>query len=238
MLTSMAMMKLAVSIVERRRERRHRHQLGEGPLREDERHHHDHQHEQRRRHDHVEELDRGRTLGDDEPGEQDRPAGGDDDLAAGGGRRGIAAAHQRLQAVDRVAEHQAEHRQPAEGQEDDGEHVDEARPVGAEHAAQEDELLDPVAPGGDAGGERGDDHADDVADDDGGDAFLRTDEEADGAADQEGPGGDREGGVGVGEFPEAPEPLGGQEGRVATLGGEAIVVVLAHVSVPRSRGRG
>ena len=91
-----------------------------------------------------------------------------------------------------MTEHQAEDSQPAEGQEDDGEDVDEARPVEAEHAAQEDELLDPVAPGGDAGGERGDDHADDVADDDGGNAFLRTDKKTDGAADQEGPGGDRQ----------------------------------------------
>ena len=55
--------------------------------------------------------------------------------------------------------------------------------------------------GGDAGGERGCDDADDVADDDGGDALFRPDEEADGAADQEAPGRDCEGGVGVGELP-------------------------------------
>ena len=123
-----------------------------------------------------------------------------------------------------MPEHQAEHGQPAQRQEDHRQHIDEAGAVGAEHATQEDELLDAVAAGGDAGGKRSQDHADDVADDDRGDAFLRADEEADGAADQEGPGRDGQGGVGVGELPEAPEPLGGEERRVATLGCEAIVV--------------
>jgi hypothetical protein len=216
---------------------------------EDQIEHHDHQDHQRGRDDHVEELDRCRPPGDDEPGDEDRADSGDDHLDAGG--IGGFPGTERRKAVDRPAEHHGKHRKPAHGEHDHGQHVDDAAAVVAELAAQRDELLDAVAAGQRRGGERRQHHADNVADDDGGNALLRPDEEAHRAADQEGPGGDGKRRIGVGEFPEAPEPLGRQQRRVAAFGGGAVALglslfrfdggkaavgdMISHLTPPRSR---
>ncbi len=207
-------------VLEGRRERGKCQKLADRMVAEDEVEHRHHQQHQRRRNDHVEELDRGRPLGDDEPGEKDGANGGDDHLGAGRVGRFVGA--ERHQAVNRAAEHHGKDGEPTHGQHDHGKHIDDAAAVVAELAAQRDELLDTVAARHGCRGERGQNDADDVADDDGGDALLRPDEKTDGAADQKGPGGNRQRGVGIGELPKAPEPFGWQQRRIAALGGGAV----------------
>ncbi|MCY1361714.1 hypothetical protein D9M69_483900 [compost metagenome] len=201
-------------------------------LAEDHVEHHAHDHHQGRRHDGVEHLDRGGPLGDHETGQDDGEEARRQYQPAVG--VGLVLRHETGQAIDGAAEHQSQHCQPAHGEEHHCQHIDQPATVAAEHAAQESELLGAVLAAGYTGGEGGQQHPENVTDDDGGDALHRPDEKRRGTTNEEGPGGDGQGGVGVGEFPEAPHAFRGEERRIAPLGFQAVIdgFVTGHGSVP------